>query len=399
MRKSTANRQGILPVQDIRKAVENKVIYSGKYDIPDSSFQPASLDLRLGETAYRLRCSFLPESQNVESKLREYSMEKIDLRNGAILERNRPYLIPLMEQLSLPEHLEAKTNPKSSTGRLDVFTRVITDCSPSFDHIRAGYESKLYLEVVSRTFTIKVKTGLSLNQIRLINGDMSCSDKEIVDYHKKSPILYVGLNPVATASLIVRKGLFLSVDLTPQNGNPIGYKAKKNSSLLDLTQKGKYSPDDFWEPIRPDQSYSRKVLRVVLEPEEFYLLWSKEKVVVPPQYAAEMTAYDPTNGELRTHYAGFFDPGFGYDPEGKVKGSRSVMEVRAHDVPFMIEDGQKVAKLEFQRMLSCPDNLYGERIGSSYQFQEKMLSKHFYPAHSKNTGRKRISLADSRRLL
>ena len=372
--------QGILPLQWLRKAVEQAVIHSEKYKIPDINFQPASLDLRLGEKAYRLRCSFLPGSQRVEEKFADYVMGEIDLRDGAILERNRPYLIPLIEELRLPGTIHAKTNPRSSTGRLDIFTRVITDRSHRFDEIRAGYEGKLFLEVVSRSFTIKVRTGLSLNQLRLTVGKSQCDDQEILDSHEHTPVLFLDGEPVQSRELAVADGLFLSVDLSGDEKKVVGYRAKKNSQLIDLSLLAHYHPDDFWEAIQPERKH-----RLVVEPEEFYLLLSAEGVSIPPHFAAEMTAYDPTSGELRTHYAGFFDPGFGYNPQGVLKGTRAVMELRAHDVPFMIENLQQVCKVAFDRMLEPPSVLYGTEIGSSYQHQELTLSKHFVPMSSMET--------------
>ncbi len=361
---------GVYPAQWLEKAVEEGFVRSERYRLPDPAYlQPASLDLRLGERAHRLRCSFLPDTEDVESKLERYSMEDIDLRDGAILERNRPYLIPLVEELALPSGLRARTNPKSSIGRLDIFTRVVTDRSHRFDEIAEGYEGKLWLEVVSRSFTIKVRALQSLNQLRLIAGQPRVSDAAVLAYHREDPILFRHGDPVAAADLAFADGLFLSLDLS---GERIGYRARKNSRLLDLTGAERHDPEDFWERIESERGN-----RLVLEPEEFYLLISAEHVRIPPEFAAEMTAYDPTAGELRTHYAGFFDPGFGHDPSGIAHGSRAVLEVRAHDVPFMIEHGQKVCKLGFERMLEPPGILYGESIGSSYQGQEALLSKFF----------------------
>jgi dCTP deaminase len=365
---------GILPVQSLRVAAATGVIESGDFKIPDASFQPASLDLRLGDRAYRLRCSFLPQDTPVQTKLSEFVMGEISLRDGGILERNRPYLIPLVEELRLPENIFGKTNPRSSTGRLDIFTRVITDCSHRFDEIRPGYHGKLFLEVVSRSFTIQVKEGLSLNQVRLVKGEYRSTDQALLDFHGHTPIIFVDGEPARRDELTVANGVFLSIDVTGDENNVVGYKAKKNSYLLDLRAVGKYNAEDFWEPV-----YGERKHRLVLEPEDLYLLLSAERVRIPPEFAAEMIAYDPTSGELRTHYAGFFDPGFGYDAHGLLKGTRAVMEVRAHDVPFMIEDRQKVCKLEFQKMAEPPNVLYGSEIGSSYQNQELKLSKQFRP--------------------
>lgn len=363
--------EGILPVQWLRKAVGQGLIFSER-TIPESSYQPASLDLRLGEQAVRLRCSFLPGPMSVAERLKEYEMGHVDLRDGAILEMNRPYLIPLLEGLDLPLSLRAKANPRSSTGRVDVFTRVITDKGFTFDDVRAGYSGPLYLEVVSRSFTIKVRTGISLNQIRLIHGTARFTDQEIAELHARTPLLFKNGQPIGRDELVVSQGLFLSLDMRGDDDGTVGYRAKKNSRLLDLGAEYAHDPGDFWEPVRKEEGN-----RAVLEPEEFYLLLSQETVRIPPDYAAEMTAYDPTSGELRTHYAGFFDPGFGHSERGPARGSRAALEVRAHDVPFMVEDGQRVCKLAFERMAEAPDSLYGADIGSAYQGQTVTLSRHF----------------------
>ncbi|MEW6153791.1 MAG: 2'-deoxycytidine 5'-triphosphate deaminase [Actinomycetota bacterium] len=363
---------GVLPDLHIRKAIEAGQIGAGPYRIADGSVQPASLDLTLGPRAYRLRCSFLPDAKTVDEKLAEHSMGEFDLRDGAILERNRPYLIPLREAVDLPAHVRAKANPKSSTGRLDIFTRVITDRSYRFDEVSAGYRGGLWLEVVSRSFTVRVREGLSLNQLRLVVGEPRVTDDDIRSIHASEPLLFLDDQPVPVEDVAVAGGLFMSLDLRKDAGRVVGFRAKKNSQLLDLSAVERYDPELFWEPVVPERSD-----RLILEPEEFYLLLSAEQVAVPPGYAAEMTAYDPTSGELRTHYAGFFDPGFGYDRAGLLKGSRATLEVRAHDVPFMVEHRQPVCKLSFDRMAEPPHTLYGADIGSHYQSQRVTLSKHF----------------------
>jgi dCTP deaminase len=364
---------GVLPSQQLRDAINREWIVAGDWRIPRESVQPASIDLRLGEHAWALRCSFLPDSQStVEQKVEGLAFDRIDLRDGATLERDRPYLIPLIEELRLPDEIRAKANPKSSTGRLDVFTRVLTDRSRRFDEISAGYQGKLYLEVVPRTFAIRVRTGLALNQVRLISGDGRLSDRELVALHGEVPLLYRDSKPLSAAALSLGEGLFLSLDVSSSAESIVGYRAKKNSLPIDLTKAGALSWQDYWEPVHPERGG-----RIVLEPEVFYLLLSAEGVSIPPWYAAEMLAYDPTAGELRTHYAGFFDPGFGYSGECATSGSRAALEVRARDVPFMVEHGQPVCKLAFERMAEEPDVLYGEDIGSNYQGQQTMLSKHF----------------------
>jgi dCTP deaminase len=364
---------GVLPAQRLRDALTREWMVAGEWRIPPESIQPASVDLRLGDHAWALRCSFLPDSNStVEEKVEDLAFERIDLRDGATLERDRPYLVPLIEELRLPDEIRAKANPKSSTGRLDVFTRVLTDRNHRFDEISAGYEGRLYLEVVPRTFAIRVKTGLALNQVRLICGDARLSDPELVALHREIPLLYLDSEPLAQSSLSLGDGLFLSLDVSGSAESIVGYRAKKNSLPIDLTRAGALRWQDYWEPVHPERGG-----RIVLEPEVFYLLLSLEGVSIPPAYAAEMLAYDPTAGELRTHYAGFFDPGFGYSPDRQTHGSRAALEVRARDVSFMVEHRQPVCKLAFERMAEEPDVLYGEDVGSNYQGQQTMLSKHF----------------------
>jgi dCTP deaminase len=365
---------GVLPNQWLTAAIREGVIDAGEFTIPGSNVQPASLDLRLGEVAYRMRCSFLPDRASVEDKLGDLVLESLDLhRGGVVLEPGRPYLIPLKERLALPPTIRAKANPKSSTGRLDVFTRVITDGSYRFDEIGAGYRGRLYLEVVPLSFPVRVREDLTLNQLRLSVGQSEVTDAEIRALHQSSPLLYEGGVPVSPERLAVARGLFLSLDLRGEASQGwVGYRARENTALLDLTRLGPFDRDEYWERVRREEGD-----RIVLSPKRFYLLLSKEAVTIPPTLAAEMTAYDPTSGELRTHYAGFFDPGFGYDEAGRFHGSRAALEVRAHDVPFMVEHGQPVCKLTFERMLEAPTSLYGPAIGSSYQQQEETLGKHF----------------------
>ena len=366
-------RAGVLPAQELQKAVEKEWISAGAYKILPASIQPASLDLRLGARAWPLRCSFLPDPKStVMARVSELAMEEIPIDNGATLERDRAYLIPLMEELRLPQGIRAKANPKSSTGRLDVFTRVITDGNHRFDEIPAGYNGKLYLEVVPRSFAVKVEELLSLNQLRLAVGDARVRDADLRRAHDEFPLLYRGERKVPGEELAISDGLFLSVDLSGPPDRVVGYRAKKNSHRIDLSKIRHYAWRDYWEPVYPERGG-----RIVLEPEIFYLLLSSERVCVPPDYAAEMMAYDPTAGELRTHYAGFFDPGFGYADSGGKFGSRAALEVRARDVAFMVEHGQPICKLAFERMLQPPDKLYGSAAGSNYQGQETMLSKHF----------------------
>ena len=356
---------GVLPGQRLREAERLGIVTTSAYEIPDDSFQPASLDLLLGPVAHRVATSFLPGDRTVRERLNELGLDKgIDIRSGGILEPRRPYLIPLMEGLRLPANVRAFANPKSSTGRVDVFTRLVTDRSHRFDDIAAGYEGGLWLEVFSRSFLVKVHAGMALNQLRLIADgppDPSGAANGAAPDPAVPGTLRIQLRPPER-------------EPAPADGDgpaPVGFKARRNNSaLLDLA-RADHAPRDFWEPVWPARQF-------VLEPEEFYLLRSRERIAIPPGLAAEMAAFEPTSGELRTHYAGFFDPGFG---GGGGDGLPAVLEVRAHDVPFMLEDGQEVARLRYQRLAEPPDRLYGREAGSHYagDRQWRFLSKHFRP--------------------
>jgi dCTP deaminase len=374
--------QGILPYQDIKDLIGREIIQADTA-VEERQIQPASLDLRLGRKAFRLISSFLPELSDITSRLNvldfyqsDLVMYEMDLTEGAILEKGHVYLVPLLESLNLPTSIKARANPKSTTGRLDVFTRVVTDLNAGFDEIRAGYCGPLYLEIVPRSFTIKVKTGFSLNQIRFIQGGAMVSDAELTRLHQEEPLLYhnVAAEPLAAEDVRTDRGLFLRIDLKGQERGErpvIGYRAKKNSHVIDWAKIGYYAATDFWEPLVRHRQDS-----LLLEPEEFYILASKERIRVPPGYAAEMVAYEAACGELRTHYAGFFDPGFGYG-HGELRGTQVVLEVRPHDVPFLIHDGQTFLKVVYDRMSRIPAQLYGAALGSSYQRQGLTLSKHF----------------------
>jgi len=364
---------GVLPSQLLSEAVDAGWVSAGELRIPQGNIQPASLDLRLGERAYRIRCSFLAGNKEVGHKVKDFIVDELDLRReGAVLETGRPYLVPLAEKLALPSFVQGKANPKSSTGRLDVFTRVITDYSYRFDEIAPGYEGPLYVEIVPLSFAVRVREGLALNQLRLMAGRSSLSDAELWQSHNDEPLLYVGGRPADRSQFETANGLFLSLDVRSGKHRRVGYRAKEHTLVLDMAKTATHRVEDYWEEV-----FAEEEDRVVLGPERFYLLLSEEAVSVPPGLACEMTAYDPTSGELRTHYAGFFDPGFGYNRTGTLHGSRAALEVRAHDVPFMIEHGQQVCKLTYERMAAEPVKLYGEDIGSNYQGQVDTLSKHF----------------------
>jgi dCTP deaminase len=382
--KTASPHAGILPYQDIKRLIASQVIAASPA-VEDRQIQPASLDLRLGRKAYRLISSFLPELSAISSRLNvldfyqsDLVMYEMDLTDGAILEKGHVYLVPLLETLKLPKTIRARANPKSTTGRLDVFTRIVTDLNAGFDEIRAGYEGPLFLEVVPRSFAIKVRTGQSLNQIRFVRGDATVTDTMLRTLHRRTPLLYhndPSRKAVGNPDFRAEHGLFLRIDLKGDdqgNSRVIGYRAKKNSHVIDLSKVGHYAAGDFWEPLHRHRHDS-----LLLEPEEFYILASKERIRVPAGYAAEMVAYEAACGELRTHYAGFFDPGFGYGARGEIKGTQVVLEVRPHDVPFLIHDGQTFFKVVYDRMQDAPEQLYGVGLGSSYQQQALTLSKHF----------------------
>ena len=367
-----AGAQGVLPSQLLTEAVKAGWVDGGDLAVPETNIQPGSIDLRLGDHAYATQYSFLPGQQTVAQRLADFTVERVDLRRGAVLEIRRPYLVPLVERLNLPAFVRGKANPKSSTGRLDVFTRVITDRSYRFDEIAPGYKGQLWVEIVPLSFAVRVQTGLALNQLRLMAGRSKLSDEELWEVHQNRPLLYVDGRPAGRDEFATSDGLFLSLDLKGARGGWVGYCAKRHAPLLDMTKVGEYRSRDYWETVRAERGGG-----VVLDEDRFFLLLSEEAVQVPPDLACEMIAYDPTSGELRSHYAGFFDPGFGYRRTGALKGSRAALEVRAHDVPFVIDHGQHVCKLTFERMVCEPSKLYGDDIGSNYQGQIDTLSKHF----------------------
>lgn len=388
-----ARTHGILPDTHLKRLIADGAI-SADQPIEDGQIQPASLDLRLGTKAYRLLSSFLPERSEISARLNiqdlyqsDLVMYEMDLTSGAILEKGHVYLVPLLERLALPPHVRGRANPKSSTGRLDIFTRLITDLNAGFDEIPPEYQGPLYLEIVPRSFTIRVQTGLALNQLRLLTtGRPRVSDSQLRALHRSTKLLYhndddpAEVRPLAAQELRVDHGLFLRIDLRGSGTGReiVGYRAKKNSHVIDLSKTGHYSALDFWEPLYRDTNnmWKNELSTLLLEPEEFYILASHERIKVPAGYAAEMVAYEAAFGELRTHYAGFFDPGFGAG-DGPRKGTQVVLEVRPHDVPFLIHDGQTFFKVVYEKMLDLPDHLYGASIGSSYHQQGLTLSKHF----------------------
>ncbi|MEQ8746699.1 2'-deoxycytidine 5'-triphosphate deaminase [Pyruvatibacter sp.] len=364
-------RPGILPADEIRGLWDAGVIFA-QSPPAENQIQPASIDLRLGETAYRVRASFLPgPGQPVATKLESLKLHEIDLRNGAVLETGCVYLVPLLEKLALPQDLAAAANPKSSTGRLDVFTRVITDGAREFDQIAPGYHGTLYAEISPRTFSILVRTGSRLSQLRLRRGNVGVSAADMLTLQAETGLV-LGGGSGDDEMMNDARGITLSVDLRGEAGTGlIGYRAKRHSGLIDVDRTNAYDALDFWDPVTV-----RGDARIILDPDEFYILASREAVQIPPDYAAEMVPYDPLVGEFRVHYAGFFDPGFGA-AEANGAGARAVLEVRSHEVPFILEHGQIIGRLVYEHMASRPGELYGQSLGSNYQRQGLKLSKHF----------------------
>jgi dCTP deaminase len=353
---------GVLPAQSLRKLISQGVL-AAHPAIEAAQIQPASLDLRLGTRAYRVRASFLSGAgRKVAARLDEFTMHQVDLTEGAVLEKGCVYVIPLMEVLALPPHLSAVANAKSSTGRLDLLTRTITDGGTEFDRIPEGYHGPLYAEVCPRSFSVLVRAGQRLNQIRFRQGHSVLTDADLRALH--------AVDPLVSGEPVISEGLGFSVDLRPQSGDLLGYRAKPHTGVIDLDRIAHYPARDFWEEVRASNG------QIILDPGAFYILVSREAVTIPPDYAAEMAPYLAMVGEFRVHYAGFFDPGFGHASAGGA-GSRGVLEVRCHEAPFVLEHGQVVGRLVYERMTLRPDTLYGSGIASNYQGQGLKLAKQF----------------------
>ena len=364
---------GILPDRMIAALAEDGAIVAARSFAPDQ-IQPASIDLRLGAVAYRVRASFLPgPGIAVTQRIAELKLHEFPLTGGAVLETGCVYIVPLLERLALPADVAGSANPKSSTGRLDVFTRVIADETRGFDRVAAGYCGPLYAEISPKTFPVLVHEGSRLSQMRLHRGNAALDAEALRGLHARERL-------VDRAEAVMGDGIAVSIDLSgsgvrqPHSDNGrgiVGYRAKRHTAVIDVERRAAYDVGEFWEPIaaRLDQS-------LILDPDEFYILASTEAVQVPPDYAAEMVPFDPLVGEFRVHYAGFFDPGFGYAGAGGL-GARAVLEVRSREVPFILEHGQVVGRLVYEKMLARPDQLYGAGIGSNYQAQGLKLSKHF----------------------
>lgn len=355
-------KTGVLADAQIRALLADGAITASP-EIIDPQVQPASLDLRLGKTAWRVRASFLAgKGKTVAERIEEFSMHRIDLSQGAVLEKGCVYIIPLCESLALPADVTAVANAKSSTGRLDLLTRMIVDEGSEFDRVPAGYHGPLYAEVCPKSFSVLVREGQRLNQIRFRSGQSILNDAALRELHAQEGLV--------DGKPLISEGLGFSVDLRPAEGTLVGYRAKPHSGVIDLDRIGAYPARDFWEEVHSDNG------RIILDPGAFYILVSREAVTIPPQYAAEMAPFLAMVGEFRVHYAGFFDPGFGHASAGG-KGSRGVLEVRCHEAPFVLEHGQIVGRLVYEHMAQIPDRLYGAGIASNYQGQGLKLAKQF----------------------
>ncbi|MEM9576183.1 MAG: 2'-deoxycytidine 5'-triphosphate deaminase [Pseudomonadota bacterium] len=353
---------GVLPNQIIEQMIDQNQIAATRR-IAVEQIQPASLDLRLGTTAYRVRASFLAgHGERVMDRLKEFEMHRVDLSDGAVLEKGCVYVVPLMESLALPDDVQAVANAKSSTGRLDLLTRTITDQGVEFDRIAPGYHGPLYAEICPRSFSVLVRPGMRLNQIRFRQGQAVLDDAALKALHDASPLV--------DGAAMIDDGLGFSVDLRLAGSTLVGYRAKPHTGVIDLDLIGHYAPEDYWEEVHSVNG------QIILDPGAFYILVSREAVTIPPDFAAEMAPYLAMVGEFRVHYAGFFDPGFGYASAGG-SGSRGVLEVRCHEAPFVLEHGQVVGRLVYERMAEAPTQLYGAGIASNYQGQSLKLSKHF----------------------
>lgn len=357
-----AMKSGVLSDEQIQGLITSGEITASAPFVA-GQVQPASLDLRLGATAYRVRASFLAGRGNtVAQRLEQFTMHQIDLSHGAVLEKGCVYVVPLLERLSLPAGMTAAASAKSSTGRLDLLTRIITDSGVEFDRVPEGYDGPLFVEICPRSFSVLVRPGLMLNQIIFRQGKTFITDTELAALHATSPIV--------DGEAVISDGLGFSVDLRPASGDLVGYRAKPHTGVIDLGQIGHYAAEDFWEEVRTNEG------RIILDPGAFYILVSREAIAIPPDCAAEMAPYLAMVGEFRVHYAGFFDPGFGWDDAGGA-GSRGVLEVRCHEAPFVLEHGQIVGRLVYEHMSQRPAALYGRDIKSNYQGQGLKLSKHF----------------------
>ncbi len=353
---------GILPSHVLKRLIAAGREIAASEDFTAAQIQPASIDLRLGAKAYRVRASFLPgPNATVEEKLGAVFMHEVDLTNGAVLETGCVYIVPLLERAEFSNRISGVANPKSSTGRIDVFTRLITDRAQAFDRVEPGYRGPLYAEISPQTFPALVRKGSRLNQLRIRHGSPQFSDTQLRRLHAESPLM--------DRDPDIENGLGLSIDL--KGPGRIGWRAKRHTGLIDVDRAGGLDPYQFWDSIDANEAG-----HLVLDPDEFYILASRERVAIPLDHAAEMVPFDPSVGEFRVHYAGFFDPGFGFARD-QPPSARAVLEVRSREVPFILEHGQTIGRLVFERLTDPPPEAYGAGLGSNYQGQDLKLSKHF----------------------
>ena len=355
---------GILPSHVLKRLIRARREIQATEDFDDAQIQPASIDLRLGAVAWRVRASFLPgPNATVADRLPSVFMHEVGLKHGAVLETGCVYIVPLLEVANFSARVSGTANPKSSTGRIDVFTRLITDRAQAFDRIEPGYSGPLYAEISPRTFPVLVRKGSKLNQLRVRKGTPQFTDTQLRRLHAE--------NALVSGVADIDNGLALSIDLKGQGGGRIGWRAKRHTGVIDVDRREALNPHDYWDSIEANPGGN-----LVLDPDEFYILVSQEAVAIPPDYAAEMVPFNPLVGEFRVHYAGFFDPGFGFE-KGQPPAARGVLEVRSREVPFILEHGQVIGRLVFERLTDPPPEIYGQGIGSTYQRQGLRLSKHF----------------------
>lgn len=361
---------GILVRQSLADLVARGAVQS-LIPVAETQLQPSSLDLRLGTRVWQLQCSFLPGHQGVSRKLGRLATTSwsLDRDEPVVLHRGGVYLAEIEEVLELPEGVRGRANPKSSTGRLDVFVRVLTETGHAFDTVPPGYRGRLYLEITPQSFHVAVRRGDTLAQLRLASGEPVLDGQALRTLQAEQPVCVWSDGQAAPVVDAPTPGVLLSVDLQSVDGGPVGYLARRHQPPIDLARRD-LPVDRYWTPLVDPGEEGH-----VLEPEQFYIFATRERLRIPPDVCAELVAFDATKGELRTHYAGFIDSGFGWSAEGDVPGARLVLEIRTHDVPFLLEHGQPLFRLEFMRNEAVPERLYG--TGSHYQHQGLRLAKQF----------------------
>tara|TARA_Y100001970_G_scaffold293094_1_gene437714 strand:- start:2718 stop:3779 length:1062 start_codon:yes stop_codon:yes gene_type:complete len=349
---------GSLVFKDYKNLFKKKEIISKNFSY--NNIQPSSIDLTLSCECYELKYSFLSPKGKIRSKLKDISKKKYDLATGLIFKKNHTYLVRLNEKLNLKSRIQGKCNPKSSTGRLDIFCRTILDKSDEYEKIPLKYKGEMFIEITCKSFNIKFHEGDSLNQMRLVfNNNIYLDDKQLITENKKNKLCF------SNRKSIFENGLKLTVDLSDDN-RICAYRSKKNSPIINFSENKCHKYKNYWLPIKP------KNKTLVIKKNRFYILKSKERICIPPNLAGEMIPYDTGIGDFRVHYAGFFDPGFGYS-----KGAFAVLEVKTNEVDFIIEDGQTIARIKYEKLNKSPSMLYGKNINSNYQNQKLALSKHF----------------------